>query len=50
MIQKNKKRCVVSYSENGKYALIDEIIYVRSWRKEITPEREVELKIEEPNI
>ena len=44
MIQKNKKRCVVIFSENGKYARIDEIIYVRSWRKQITPAREVELE------
>ena len=44
MVRKNKKRCIVTFSDNKKFAIIDGITYIKSWRREITPDRLTELK------
>ena len=43
-VQDNRKQCFVYFSKNDKYVEIDGIMYVRSWRKKLTPDRAILLK------
>ena len=44
MTRDNRKKCFVHFSENDKYVKINGIVYVRSWRRKLTPERVILLK------